>query len=118
MKEKERLLGQAGELCVARYLEERDFTIIEMNFQIRAGEIDIIARKDDLLVCVEVKTRTHTTVPLGLLVSRSKQLKIIKTAQYFIQQMHMHDVAVRFDVAFVVGGDKKEITYIPRAFTA
>lgn len=111
--------GAAGERAVALYLVKRGYTIVQMNFSAKTGEIDVIARKGEVLACVEVKTRHRKTVPYGLLIPRSKQRKIARTAQWFIQSKKMYDVAVRFDVAFVTWGDgEPEIEYIPRAFFA
>jgi len=50
-------LGRLGERIAAQYLSSQGYKIIEMNFHKRWGEIDIVARDDDTLVFVEVKTR-------------------------------------------------------------
>ncbi|MBP5618294.1 MAG: YraN family protein, partial [Clostridia bacterium] len=49
--------GERGEKLAARYLRRKGYRILERNFQTRFGEIDLIARKGDQLVFVEVKTR-------------------------------------------------------------
>ena len=51
-------LGKKGEEIAAKFLKAKGFKIIETNFRIRGGEIDIIAVEDQTLVYVEVKTRT------------------------------------------------------------
>ena len=51
-------LGQIGETLAAKYLTKKGYRIIEQNFRIRGGEIDIIAIDGITLVYVEVKTRT------------------------------------------------------------
>ena len=50
--------GQYGEDLACRYLKKLDYKIIERNFRIRGGEIDIIALDGETLVYVEVKTRS------------------------------------------------------------
>lgn len=50
-------LGKLGEIKARQYLRRKNYQIITSNFQTRFGEIDIICRKDDFLVFVEVKTR-------------------------------------------------------------
>ena len=50
--------GKLGEDLAALFLKKYGYKIIERNFRIRGGEIDIIAVDDDTLVYVEVKTRT------------------------------------------------------------
>jgi len=53
------LLGTTGEDAVARYLVARGYRVLDRNWRIRAGEIDLIARSPDgELVFVEVKSRT------------------------------------------------------------
>jgi putative endonuclease len=48
--------GEFGEkICVA-YLKEKGFTIIEQNYTQTFGEIDIVAKKDDILHFIEVKS--------------------------------------------------------------
>lgn len=51
-------LGKKGEEIAARFLEGKGFKIVETNFRIRGGEIDIVAIDQDTLVYAEVKTRT------------------------------------------------------------
>jgi putative endonuclease len=51
-------LGQFGETLAAKYLARKGYRIIEQNFRIRGGEIDIIAVDGNTLVYIEVKTRT------------------------------------------------------------
>ena len=50
-------LGRLGEDVAARYLVSRGYEIIARNWTCQAGEADIIARDDDILVFAEVKTR-------------------------------------------------------------
>jgi putative endonuclease len=53
------LLGATGEEAISRYLAARGYRIIDRNWRIRAGEIDLIARSpDEQLVFVEVKSRS------------------------------------------------------------
>ena len=53
-------LGRLGEDVAARYLVSRGYEIIARNWTCQAGEADIIARDDDILVFAEVKTRAST----------------------------------------------------------
>lgn len=52
-------LGRLGEELAEKFLKSLGYKIIEKNFRIRGGEIDIIALDGDILVYVEVKTRTN-----------------------------------------------------------
>lgn len=50
-------IGKIGEDLAVEFLNKQGYKIIERNFRIRGGEIDIIALDDETLVYVEVKTR-------------------------------------------------------------
>lgn len=53
------LLGATGETHVARFLEQRGITVLQRNWRIKAGEIDLIARSQSgEIIFVEVKSRT------------------------------------------------------------
>lgn len=49
-------IGKAGETIATKFLISQGFTIIERNYRISRGEIDIIAKKDNVLRFVEVKS--------------------------------------------------------------
>lgn len=59
-KTQKRLFGDRGESIACGYLVNRGYKIIKRNYSCRFGEIDIVAKKDDNLVFVEVKTRKGT----------------------------------------------------------
>ena len=50
--------GKTGEKIAKNYLINKGYTIIEINYKNKIGEIDIIAMHNDILVFIEVKTRT------------------------------------------------------------
>ena len=52
-----KVIGKAGEILAAIYLQEKGFSIVEKNYLTKAGEIDIIASKDGVIHYIEVKTR-------------------------------------------------------------
>lgn len=113
-----RSFGDTGEQFVVQYLQKNGFTVQAVNYRKFFGEIDIIASKQELYVFVEVKTRKSVTMPMGQLISRPKQQKIIKTAQTFIVEQKLRDYVYRFDVALVsVNGTSFVLEYIENAFT-
>jgi len=112
-----KILGQKGEDAVTEWLQRLCFKILARNFQIKAGEIDIIAAKNDLIVFVEVKTRTKTYFPISTVVTLSKQRCIVKAAQSFVLRNNIYNKILRFDVATVTfDGHKPTIQYIENAF--
>ena len=108
-------IGAQGETRIADYLEKNGFSILKRNFTVRVGEVDIIACKNELLVFVEVKTRSNVYFNTSEVITPSKQKKIVLAAKTFLIQNNFQDKVYRFDVALV---EKKsaEITYIPNAF--
>ncbi len=56
-----RKIGDIGENIACDFLERRGFEIIERNYLRKWGEIDIIAKKKDMIHFIEVKSVTHGT---------------------------------------------------------
>lgn len=95
--------GQEGEIHARRYLEENGYEIRYANWQLRKFEIDLIAQKDDLLIIVEVKTRsTNYAGHPSEAVTPKKQRQLIAAANAYIDQTEC-DLEVRFDVITVLG---------------
>lgn len=110
-------LGNAGEQFTAQWLQKQEFSLLSRNFRTRWGEIDIIALKNNLVVFVEVRTRTSLYFPTALTVNKRKQQKLIKTAQIFVVQNNIEEKILRFDIAaLLVKNNEFEINYIHNAF--
>lgn len=96
---KNKILGAFGESLACGYLSECSYRVLERNFSCKAGEVDIIAVQGDVVVFIEVKTRSSEKYGLpSEAVSRTKQRKIIKTALYYLQSNRLLDYMCRFDV--------------------
>ncbi|MCC8169758.1 MAG: YraN family protein [Oscillospiraceae bacterium] len=95
-----KLIGDFGEDAAAEYLEENGYEILERNFRLKCGEIDIIAEKDGCTVFVEVKTRKGTCFgnPCEY-VDKHKQERIRKTALCYVKSL---ETDMRFDVIEVI----------------
>ncbi len=93
-----RALGALGEKEAARFLRRRGYRIVEKNFRCRFGEIDVIARKGDVLVFAEVKLRRDDSFAAAReFVTRAKQQRILAAAQLYLSQLG-EDLQPRFDV--------------------
>jgi len=90
--------GNLGEDLACVYLKKQGYKILERNYYIRGGEIDIVAREKDSLVFVEVKTRwSHK---YGLPVDSMTPWKIkylLKAAKFYIQKINWGDKPYRLD---------------------
>ncbi len=92
--------GIDAEGIAAAYLEKKGYKILAQRFKCKAGEIDIIAQKENLIAFVEVKSRRSALLddPIG---KRGKQRIANAALQYISQnpQIEKHDM--RFDFIFV-----------------
>lgn len=95
--------GRRGEDAAARYLFRRGYEIVARNWTCRAGEVDIIARTDDAIVFVEVKTRKDTSKGLpSEAVDARKRKKYEDIAISFLRDYDACNIRVRFDVISLV----------------
>ena len=92
-------LGTTGEALAAKHLKRLGYKIIEQNFRVRHGEIDIIAEQDGTLVFIEVKTRTDLRYgdPFES-ITANKQSHLSKAALEYMSRNNCHDQPARFDV--------------------
>ncbi|MGB9498483.1 MAG: YraN family protein [Dissulfuribacterales bacterium] len=110
--------GKFGENLAARHLKKLGYKIICKNYRTKLGEIDIIAKQDDTIVFVEVKSRrTSTFGSPKYSITLKKQQQISKTALYYLKKTNQSDVCARFDVVTVNSVNKKhDIEVIKNAF--
>ncbi len=98
MNEKQ-LEGKIGEDKAEIYLKEQGYKILCRNFRCMQGEIDIIAREENTIVFVEVKTRTSTKYGEAReAVDKRKQKHIYQSARYYLYQNKKESSNVRIDV--------------------
>ncbi len=112
-------LGKSGEKTVARYLETKGYKILAKNYRCKLGEVDIIARDGQVLVFIEVKTRSGLGYGSpAAAVDRRKQQQISRTAQYYLAEQKLFDSPARFDVVSVLCDHAKHqtIDHIHNAF--
>lgn len=108
-------IGKKGELIAAAFLEEKGFKIVARNYRRRRGEIDLIVRRDDWLIFVEVKTRTSTDFgEPEEFVDLKKARKIYDAAEEFIYSTDWHG-HVRFDVISIMLGETESLRYFEDA---
>lgn len=81
-------LGRLGERIAASYLKKRGYEIIEMNFHQRWGEIDIVAKENDTLVFVEVKTRMENDRISPEESMTQKKINVLKRTALFYKNLH------------------------------
>ncbi|WP_251179317.1 YraN family protein [Adlercreutzia agrestimuris] len=96
-------LGKRGEDAAARFLERRGYEIVARNWTCYAGEADIIARDDDAVVFIEVKTRRNCDKGMpSEAVTREKRERYERIALEYLKDCVISDAPVRFDIVSIV----------------
>lgn len=100
-------------------MREKGYTIIERNFHIPSGEIDIIVLKCQILAFVEVKTLPNGSPEmLAAVLNSRKQEKIIKTAKCYLQKHRQYsNKIIRFDVLAIDVPGLEPVHHIVNAFS-
>lgn len=106
---------------VASLLRERGWLILGRNFRTIGAELDIIARKKDLVVVFEVKARRRLPRMIGELLSFKKRMALERGARRFLVTRHIVFSGIRFDLVIVLldkAGERVGMKYFPNAFEA
>ncbi len=100
MSEARMQAGREGEALAAMALELEGYQILSRNVRVADVEVDLVARRDRMLVVVEVKTRRHPLVPAveGL---RPQQILRLRRAAGVLLVSHPEIESVRLDVVGV-----------------
>lgn len=111
-------IGRTGEDTVFEYLVSMGYEVLCRNYRNTFGEIDIICTNEDCIVFVEVKTRTSMRFGTpSQAVSKTKQMKIIKTALSYITNNKLYSYMCRFDVVEVYFNEKISVNHIKNAYS-
>jgi putative endonuclease len=113
-------LGRKGEAAAERFLKKQSFKILYRNFKARSGgEIDLVCRdrKEQVLVFVEVKTRTNELFGTPReAVNWRKRATVIRAAKEWLRLLDLPDVPFRFDIVEIVAEPQPQIRLIRGAF--
>ncbi len=112
-----KLLGRVGEKNAGKYLRKKGYKIIEKNYTTKIGEVDLIALYGDLLVFIEVKTRSSTAYgnPRDAVDYHKQRKYVLLAKEYLMVKKEYRERPVRFDVIEILNGD---INHIESAFFA
>ena len=109
-------IGKQGEDYAYQYLLHNGFDILATNWTKNRGELDLVCKKSETLVVVEVKTRT--TSDYGEPhegITGAQQEKLIETAEAYMEE-HNLDLELRFDIISIVLRPQLELEHIQDAF--
>lgn len=105
--------GTAYEMIAADYLKNQGVQILEMNYRISRGEIDIIGKEKDVLIFIEVKYRKNASYGQPWeAISIEKKRRICYVARQYMYSKRWRG-QIRFDVISICGN---EIAWFPNAF--
>jgi putative endonuclease len=114
------LIGRAAEDIAAHFLRAKGLEILERNYLRRLGELDIVARDQDVLVIAEVRSRASDRYGgAAASVDARKQQRLIRAASALLQQRKdLARLRVRFDVIVVsnIASETPTIDWIQHAF--
>ena len=110
--------GRAAEDIAARFLERQNLKIIERNFRVRGGEIDLICDDGRSIVFVEVRLRSSSKFGgAAASISSSKQQRLILAAQHWLlRHKEFPHRDCRFDCILMDAPDEAHIEWIRNAF--
>ena len=95
--------GDIGEARALKFLRQHNLSLVDKNYRTKMGEIDLIMFDGQQIVFVEVKLRRSARFGFAQeQVTTSKQLKIIKSAQYFLlKHKKWQQFPARFDIVAI-----------------
>jgi putative endonuclease len=93
--------GQRGESIAAAALEQAGYKILARNWRCDLGELDIIAEHDGEIVFAEVRARRDGVDAALESITATKQAKLIRLAERYLEDHALEAPAFRFDVVAV-----------------
>ena len=116
MKHNNKVTGEIVEQLACDFLLNKGYQILERNYQQQKTEVDIIAKHQNCLVIVEVKTRSSNFVNPENAVSKAKQKTLVEAAVLY-QEKHAIKSEIRFDIiAIIKTKQETEILHFEDAF--
>lgn len=116
--DKRKQTGNFGEDRAAEFLLRNGYEIVVRNFRTNQGEIDIIVKKGEYIVFVEVKTLPKGNLEfLSHVLDGRKQKRIVKTAKRFLAINRQYSNSyIRFDVIVIDMPGLPQVYHIENAF--
>lgn len=101
--------GNYGEDLACEYLNNQGYQILQRNYLIRGGEIDIVAKDGEYLVFVEVKARWSHEYGLPQESITSRKIKaLLRTARFYCQKVDWGDRGYRLDLVALDFADDRQ----------
>ncbi|MFV8225170.1 YraN family protein [Christiangramia aquimixticola] len=110
-------LGKKGEELAIEYLRLKEYEILQRNYRYQKAEVDIIAKRENTLIAVEVKTRSTLEFGDPQDFVKPKQIQqLVKAVNNYVEESGL-EVDVRFDIiAIIKNRTGQKIEHIQDAF--
>ena len=112
--------GDYGERVAAAFVSRHGYKVLTRNYKTTRGEIDLVCRHGEILVFVEVKTRTDLdlAVPATESIDARKEEALRNTARSYLDLLDRDDISYRFDAVEVrlKAGETPVCTLLPNFF--
>ena len=103
-------MGNRGEGLAADYLTGLGYRIVRRNYRYRRTEVDLIAWDGDILVFIEVKTRTTMPYgPPGMFYTPAQQRRTSRAAAAYMEEID-YDWEIRFDLIAILYRSERDYT--------
>lgn len=113
--------GRKAEDHVARWLKFRGWKILAERFKVSEGEVDLIARRKNIIIFVEVKQREKLPVTEDI-VTHMNVARVMDAAEIWVERNFEAlgiDFEIRFDLAMIEGRVRplSKVKYVENAFS-
>lgn len=106
--------GEAAERRAADLLTENGYVILEQRYRFHRHDIDLVARRANIVVFVEVKSRWSRQYGAAVeAITTRKQRELVRAASAWLQRHGKPGDVARFDVIVIQGG---KIEWLQSAF--
>ena len=96
--------GLHGEKMALNFMQDKGYSLVKQRFKTTQGEIDLIMHKEEMIIFIEVKHRPTIHQALTALCER-QMMRMIESAQLFLQQTDLEWQSVRFDLIAISGNE-------------
>ncbi len=117
MTSNSQVFGKEAEVAAEQSLRQQGYRILGRNVRFSNGELDLVAKKDDTIVFVEVKARR--TAKFGgapFAVTPQKQQRLIRLAAQYLAQHQLSQSLSRFDVMLYQHAGGGQLEHVENAF--
>lgn len=109
-------LGKEGEHLAQLFLQKKGYELLETNWTVGKAEVDIIVKKREVIIFVEVKTRRNNVFGHPEESVTAKKEKLMMEAAVFYTREIGHEDAIRFDIVAITMEPQLEIRHFRDAF--